>query len=80
MPASASAGSASGGVDVAAAGSESGPLPTDGSIPGAPDGMSGIDAGTAPWGVDGEDDARGDTPVFDETDAAARGSLGEERP
>jgi ElaB/YqjD/DUF883 family membrane-anchored ribosome-binding protein len=63
----------------AGAGSESGPLPTDGTIPGAPDGMSGIDAGTAPWGVDGENDARADTPVFNETDAA-RGSLGEERP
>ncbi len=57
------------------------PLPTGGTIPAAPDGMSGIDTGTAPWGVNGEGDARGgDTPVFDETDAASRGTLGEERP
>lgn len=64
------------------------PLPTDGAIPAAPDGMSGIDTGTAPWGVSGEGDARdgeaadvlpGDTPLFDRTDAA-RGVQGEERP
>lgn len=61
------------------------PLPADGSIPGAHDGMSGLDTGTAPWGVHGQGDARDgdaadtDTPLFDRTDAA-RGSQEEERP
>ncbi len=61
------------------------PLPSDGSIPGAHDGMSGLDSGTAPWGVHGEGDARDgdaadtDTPLFDRTDAA-RGSQEEGRP
>ncbi|WP_149084298.1 MULTISPECIES: hypothetical protein [Microbacterium] len=58
------------------------PLPTDGTVPGAPDGMSGIDAGTAPWGVTprGETVDDGDTPLYDRTDAANRGSGDEERP
>ena len=33
------------------------PTESDG-IPEAPDGMSGVDTGTAPWGVSGEGDAR----------------------
>ncbi|MEV8170432.1 hypothetical protein [Microbacterium paraoxydans] len=58
------------------------PLPTDGTVPGAPDGMSGIDAGTAPWGVTphGETVDDGDTPLYDRTDAATRGSDEEGRP
>lgn len=75
------------GVDAVAAAASLPPLPADGTIPEAPDGMSGIDAGTAPWGVDGEGDARdgeaadlrGDTPLFDRTDAE-RGAQSEERP
>ena len=55
------------------------PLPTDGTVPGAPDGMSGIDAGTAPWGVTRDED-RGDTPLYDRTDAANRAPGDEERP
>lgn len=58
------------------------PLPTDGTVPGAPDGMSGIDAGTAPWGVTprGETVDDGDTPLYDRTDAASRGTDEEGRP
>lgn len=58
------------------------PLPTDGTVPGAPDGMSGIDAGTAPWGVTphGETVDDGDTPLYDRTDAATRGPDEEGRP
>lgn len=55
------------------------PLPTDGAVPGAPDGMSGIDAGTAPWGVTPHGDREGDTPLYDRTDAA-RGADDEGRP
>lgn len=76
-----------GGVDTVPTAASRPPLPTDGTIPGAPDGLSGIDTGTAPWGVNGEGDARhgdaadggGDTPVFDRTDAA-RDAQGGERP
>ncbi len=63
------------------------PFPTDPDVPAAPDGLSGVDTGTAPWGVSGEGDARhGEaadtgtgTPLFDRTDAA-HGGQGEERP
>ncbi|MDF2509518.1 MAG: hypothetical protein K0Q52_3377 [Microbacterium sp.] len=78
VPTGAAAGSSvPGGDPSGAAAGGAGPIPTDGSIPGAPDGMSGIDAGTSPWGVTPDDE---DTPLYDRTDAATRVSGEEERP
>ncbi|MBN6191027.1 hypothetical protein JQN58_29635 [Aneurinibacillus sp. BA2021] len=87
VPGSTSAGVGAGAGVGAAGATETGgsttlgqpPLPTDGTVPGAPDGMSGIDAGTAPWGVTRDED-RGDTPLYDRTDAANRAPGDEERP
>ncbi|MBS0022911.1 hypothetical protein [Microbacterium paraoxydans] len=81
-PAATTPGAVQGGTAAAAGGSTTlgePPLPTDGTVPGAPDGLSGIDAGTAPWGVTRDED-RADTPLYDRTDAATRGSTPEERP
>ncbi|MBP3977258.1 hypothetical protein [Microbacterium sp. BLY] len=83
VPGSAGAAGVVGGADVAGNTTlGQPPLPTDGTVPGAPDGMSGIDAGTAPWGVTPHGERAGDagTPLYDRTDAATRGSADEERP
>ncbi|MFS0853142.1 hypothetical protein [Microbacterium sp. 179-I 3D4 NHS] len=56
-----------------------GATPIDDGVREAPHGMSGMDTGTAPWGVSGEGDARhgdaadagGDTTPSDDDDDAA---------